>query len=197
MEPGAATRPARHRAIAGHGDVSSASKTQGHGRRQGSEDEPAHAGLLDQYVSRLYMRVVALAFLALVGLFYISTFIDASDKLFKGTANGSMVMSLLVYRTPQFMYFVIPIAALLSVLVTFGLLSRTSELTVMKACGISLYRVALPIVAAVAALQRRAVRTRSGDPGACQSPRDRDRRPDSRPSAEDLQPTQPPVDDRS
>ena len=105
------------------------------------------AGLLDQYVSRLYLRVVALAFLALVGLFYISTFIDASDKLFKGSANGTMVMSLLVYRTPQFVYFVIPIAALLSVLVTFGLLSRTSELTVMKACGISLYRVALPIVA--------------------------------------------------
>jgi lipopolysaccharide export system permease protein len=105
------------------------------------------AGLLDQYVSRLYLRVVALAFLALVGLFYISTFIDASDKLFKGTANGTMVMSLLVYRTPQFVYFVIPIAALLSVLVTFGLLSRTSELTVMKACGISLYRIALPIVA--------------------------------------------------
>lgn len=104
------------------------------------------AGLLDQYVSRMYLRVVALAFLALVGLFYISTFIDASDKLFKGTANGTMIMSLLVYRTPQFVYFVIPIAALLSVLVTFGLLSRTSELTVMKACGISLYRVAVPIV---------------------------------------------------
>ncbi len=104
------------------------------------------AGLLDRYVGRMYMRIVALAFLALVGLFYISTFIDASDKLFKGTANGSMIMSLLVYRTPQFVYFVIPIAALLSVLVTFGLLSRTSELTVMKACGISLYRVALPIV---------------------------------------------------
>ena len=104
------------------------------------------AGLIDQYVSRMYLRMVALAFLALVGLFYISTFIDASDKLFKGTANGTMIMTLLVYRTPQFVYFVIPIAALLSVLVTFGLLSRTSELTVMKACGISLYRVALPIV---------------------------------------------------
>ena len=103
-------------------------------------------GLLDRYVSRMYLRVVALAFLALVGLFYISTFIDASDKLFKGTANGSMIMSLLVYRTPQFVYFVIPIAALLSVLVTFGLLSRTSELTVMKACGISLYRVCAPVI---------------------------------------------------
>jgi lipopolysaccharide export system permease protein len=104
------------------------------------------AGLLDQYVSRMYLRVIALGFLALMGLFYISTFIDASDKLFKGTAATSTVMQLLAFRTPQFVYYVIPIAALLSVLVTFGLLSRTSELTVMKACGISLYRIALPVV---------------------------------------------------
>ena len=103
-------------------------------------------GLLDQYVSRIYLRIVALGFLALMGLFYISTFIDASDKLFKGTATGNTVLQLLAYRTPQFVYFVIPIAALLSVLVTFGLLSRTSELTVMKACGISLYRIAAPVV---------------------------------------------------
>ena len=102
--------------------------------------------LLDKYVSRMYLRVVGLGFLALLGLFYISTFIDASDKLFKGTATGTTVMQLLAYRTPQFVYFVIPIAALLSVLVTFGLLSRTGELTVMKACGVSLYRIALPVV---------------------------------------------------
>ena len=103
-------------------------------------------GLLDRYISRLYLRVVALSFLALLGLFYISTFIDASDKLFKGVASGGMVMQLLAYKTPQFIYFVIPIAALLSVLVTFGTLSRTSELTVIKACGVSLYRVAVPVV---------------------------------------------------
>jgi LPS export ABC transporter permease LptG len=102
--------------------------------------------LLDTYVSGIYLKVVGLGFLALLGLFYISTFIDASDKLFKGTASGTTVMQLLAYRTPQFVYFVIPIAALLSVLVTFGLLSRTGELTVMKACGVSLYRIALPVV---------------------------------------------------
>ena len=33
-------------------------------------------------------------------------------------------------------------------LVTIGLLTKNSELVVMKACGISLYRVALPIVGA-------------------------------------------------
>ena len=102
--------------------------------------------LLDRYVARAYLRVAAIAFLALLGLFYISTFLDKSDKIFKGQATASAVGALLVYMTPQFVYFVIPIAALLSVLVTFGALSRTSELTVMKACGISLYRAALPVI---------------------------------------------------
>ena len=103
-------------------------------------------GLLDRYVARAYLRVAGIAFFALLGLFYISTFLDKSDKIFKGQATASSVGVLLVYMTPQFIYYVIPIAALLSVLVTFGVLSRSSELTVMKACGISLYRTALPVV---------------------------------------------------
>lgn len=107
---------------------------------------PLQPGLLDQYVSRLYLRVVGIAFAALLGLFYISTFIDASDKLFKGSVGTGIVLQLLVFRTPQFIYWVIPIATLLATLATFGLLSRTSELTVIKACGVSLYRAAAPII---------------------------------------------------
>lgn len=103
-------------------------------------------GLLDRYVSSLYMRIVGLSFLGLLGLFYISAFIDKSERLFKGDASLGLVMSFLLYSTPQFIYFIIPLAALLSVLITFGLLARSSELTVMKACGISLYRIALPVV---------------------------------------------------
>jgi len=103
-------------------------------------------GLIDRYISRIYLRVAGLSFLSLLGLFYISTFIDRSDKIFKNQASVSTIGQLLVWLTPQFIYYVIPIAALLSALVTYGLLSRSSELTVMKACGISLYRSALSIV---------------------------------------------------
>ncbi len=103
-------------------------------------------GLLDGYISRAYLRMAGIAFLALLTLFYISTFLDKSDKIFKGQTTASTVGVLLLYMTPQFVYFVIPIAALLAVLVTFGALSRSSELTVMKACGISLYRAAAPVV---------------------------------------------------
>jgi LPS export ABC transporter permease LptG/LPS export ABC transporter permease LptF len=103
-------------------------------------------GLLDRYISRMYVKIVGLSFFALLGLFHISTFLDKSDKIFKGQATTAEVGRLLVYMTPQFVFFVIPMAALLSVLVTFGLLSRNSELTVMKACGISLYRASLSVI---------------------------------------------------
>jgi LPS export ABC transporter permease LptG/LPS export ABC transporter permease LptF len=103
-------------------------------------------GLLDRYISRTYARIVGLSFFALLGIFHISTFLDRSDKIFKGQTDTAEVGRLMFYMTPQFLYFVIPIAALLSVLVTFGLLSRNSELTVMKACGISLYRASLSVI---------------------------------------------------
>jgi LPS export ABC transporter permease LptG/LPS export ABC transporter permease LptF len=103
-------------------------------------------GLIDRYVAGSYLRVAGLSFVGLLGLFYLSTFIDRSDKVFKGQATTAMVGQLLVYMTPQFVYYVIPIATLLAALVTFGLLSKTSELTVLKACGVSLYRAAASVV---------------------------------------------------
>jgi hypothetical protein len=58
--------------------------------------------LIDRYISRIYVRVAGLSFLALLGLFYISTFIDRSDKIFKGQATAAMVGQLLLLQTPQF-----------------------------------------------------------------------------------------------
>ena len=102
--------------------------------------------ILDRYISAIYLRAAAISFAALLGIFYISTFIDKTDKLLKGQATGAMILQLLGYMTPQFIYYVIPLSALLAVLVTFGLLSRSSELSVMKACGISLYRISAPLL---------------------------------------------------
>lgn len=102
--------------------------------------------ILDSYVMRFYLRMFFMSFVGMLGIFYIATFIDLSDKLFKGQATGGMMLSYFWYATPQFIYFVMPIAALISTLVTVGLLTKSSELTVMKACGVSLYRAAMPII---------------------------------------------------
>jgi LPS export ABC transporter permease LptF/LPS export ABC transporter permease LptG len=102
--------------------------------------------ILDLYVSREYLRLIILGIVGLLALFYISTFIDLADKLFRGETTWAMLTRYFYFRTPRFVYYVIPMSVLVSTLVTIGLLTKNSELLVMRACGISLYRAALPLL---------------------------------------------------
>jgi LPS export ABC transporter permease LptG/LPS export ABC transporter permease LptF len=102
--------------------------------------------LLDIYVARRYLAVFGVAFAGLVGIFYISTFIDLADKLFGGMTTTGMLLRYFYFQTPQYVYYIIPLAALVATLVTVGVLTKNSELVVMRACGISLYRSSTPLV---------------------------------------------------
>ncbi len=103
--------------------------------------------LLDVYVAKQYARILGMTIVGMLGLFYISTFIDLSDKLFKGQTTLGMIAEFLFWSTPEFLTYIIALSVLLAALVTVGLLTKNSELIVMRACGISLYRTALPMVA--------------------------------------------------
>ena len=103
--------------------------------------------LLDRYVAATYARIAGLAALAMAGIFYIATFLDMADEVFKGIASWGMLGTYFWFATPQYVYYVTPLAVLIATLVTIGLLTKNSELVVMKACGISLYRVAFPMIA--------------------------------------------------
>ena len=103
-------------------------------------------GLLDMYVARQYLGVYTVSFVALVGIFYIATLIDLADKLLGGVTSTGVMLRYFYFATPQYVYYIIPMAALVATLVTIGLLTKNSELIVMRACGISLYRSALPLL---------------------------------------------------
>ena len=101
--------------------------------------------LLDRYISLNYLRVFLLGLVGLLGVFYISTFIDLVDKVLRGDTSAGLLLAFFYYRTPQFIYYIIPMSVLVTTLVTVGMLTRQSELIVMRACGISLYRTVLPL----------------------------------------------------
>jgi LPS export ABC transporter permease LptG/LPS export ABC transporter permease LptF len=103
-------------------------------------------GVLDAYIARRFLRLQVLTFGCLLGIFYISTFIDLSDKLFRGSATIGLMARMFLYKTPQFAHYILPISVLIATLVTVGAMTRSSELIVMRACGISLYRAALPLL---------------------------------------------------
>jgi LPS export ABC transporter permease LptG/LPS export ABC transporter permease LptF len=103
--------------------------------------------ILDSYITRAFVRYVLLAAVSLLGIFYIASFLEVSDKLFKGMVTTLTIANYFRYSTPEWVYYLLPLAVLLGTLVTIAILTKNSELVVMKACGISLYRLALPMFA--------------------------------------------------
>ena len=101
---------------------------------------------LDSYITAAYLRYVLLSAVTLLSIFYIASFLDLSDKVFKGTTSWLTLVEYFRYATPEWLYYVLPLAVLLGTLVTIAVLTKNSELIVMKACGISLYRLALPML---------------------------------------------------
>ncbi len=102
--------------------------------------------VLDWYVARQYWRIVWLSLVSLLGIFYISNFIDVADELFRKEATFGVVVRYFYFQTPLYTFYVIPLAVLIATLVTVAVMTKNSELIVMRACGISLYRTMAPLV---------------------------------------------------
>jgi len=83
--------------------------------------------LLDLYVGKQYLRILGMTMVGLLGLFYISTFLDLSDKLFKGQTTVGQLLAFLAWSTPQFLAYVIAISVLLSALVTSSVCNGCSK----------------------------------------------------------------------
>jgi len=54
----------------------------------------------------------------------------------------------LFFLTPELIYETLPFAILVAVLVHLGVLSKQNEITAFRACGVSLYRLAMPLLLA-------------------------------------------------
>jgi LPS export ABC transporter permease LptG len=94
-------------------------------------------------------------FLVLAGfvmLILVFTVFDLLKDILSHDISWFTVGAYLVNLTPSMIYQITPLAVLIAVLVTFGVLNRNSEIIAMKACGISLYRLVIPIVSIAAIL---------------------------------------------
>lgn len=102
--------------------------------------------LLDAYVVREFLRVFFLVLFSFVLLMLITTFFDLMGHILGNHISLIIVGDYLLNLTPSMLYQLTPLAVLVGVLVTFGVLNRNSEFVAMKAAGISLYRLVIPIV---------------------------------------------------
>ena len=108
--------------------------------------------LLDEYVLRAYATNFILSLGAFALLFIVFTFFELIGDIVHNRIALVTVGDYLLNLIPYIVSTVTPLCSLLAVLITFGSLNRSSELTAMKATGISLYRIVAPIVVLAAIL---------------------------------------------
>jgi LPS export ABC transporter permease LptG/LPS export ABC transporter permease LptF len=102
--------------------------------------------ILDRYVMRKYLFIAVLALSSLVAVAVIVTFFDKIGTFNERAKPFSMLLLYIAYRVPEFIHYGLPVTALMAALLTIGLLTKTNEITAMKANGISIYRALLPVV---------------------------------------------------
>ena len=89
---------------------------------------------------------------AFVMLMLVFTFFELLGDIIRNQTPFIIVGEYLLNLTPSMIYIITPLSVLIAVLVVFGGLNRTNELTAMKATGISLYRIIVPILIIVSLL---------------------------------------------
>jgi LPS export ABC transporter permease LptG/LPS export ABC transporter permease LptF len=102
--------------------------------------------ILDEYVMGSFLRNFALVIVTLVVLFIIFTFFELIGDILRYRTPLVVVGDYLINLIPFILNQIMPLCSLVAVLITFGALNRTSELTAMKATGISLYRIVAPML---------------------------------------------------
>ena len=104
-------------------------------------------GLIDRYIVRTYLEKYALVLTAFWAIFVLVSFMDLFDDVQQNKVKGVVVFHYYAFNTPTIAHLLTPVAVLVAVLITFGVMARYNEITAMKAAGLSIYRIVFPALA--------------------------------------------------
>jgi LPS export ABC transporter permease LptG/LPS export ABC transporter permease LptF len=108
--------------------------------------------VLDLHMLRGFWGFFLWSLASCASLFLLLTLFELMDDIIKNGIPTLSVLDYLFFLIPQILMFAIPVSVLLGILIHFGILEKNSEITALKAGGWSLYRLAVPILAAACLL---------------------------------------------
>jgi len=94
-----------------------------------------------------YFSILLASFVLLTEVF---NFFELLGDVFKQQIPMPELVRYLVFLAPKLISDAAPVSILVAVLVTFGVMAKNNEITAFKACGVSLYRLAAPVMVASA-----------------------------------------------
>jgi lipopolysaccharide export system permease protein len=102
--------------------------------------------IIDRYVAREVVVPFALGVLLLTFALVTGRLLKLTEMVVNHGVTVGDVAGLIGFIMPAFLELTFPMAVLLGVLMGFGRMSGDRELTAARACGVSLYRLAIPVM---------------------------------------------------
>jgi LPS export ABC transporter permease LptG len=121
-------------------------------QENGVQSSGSFPRLMDIYLLRRFFSYFVLLMAVFIFLFEAFTFFELLDDIARHRVPFLIVADYFRYLTPYLLYNLAPLGALVAVLVTLGVMSKNNEIVACKASGISLYRLAIPLLLAGLAL---------------------------------------------
>jgi LPS export ABC transporter permease LptG/LPS export ABC transporter permease LptF len=104
--------------------------------------------LIDAYVLNGFLFYFAVLLVALVLLIEVFTFFELLGDMIKNDIPMSTMLDYLFHLAPKLVYDLTPIGTLVASLICFGILTKYNEVTAFKAGGVSVHRLAVPVLVA-------------------------------------------------
>lgn len=106
----------------------------------------------DLYIARVVLGTVLLTWAVLLGLDVTLSLVNEFGDIGKGRYGFSQSVAYMAYTVPRRAYQMFPTAAVIGALMALGQLAATSELTALRAIGLSRRRISLAVASALAML---------------------------------------------
>jgi len=97
------------------------------------------------YIFREVLHIFLISLLIFTIVLLMDKILKLIEWIVSRGASITLILKLLLYISPSFLVFTIPMALLVAILFSFGRLSSDNEVTAFKASGISLYQLYVPV----------------------------------------------------
>ncbi|PIQ97915.1 MAG: LPS export ABC transporter permease LptG [Nitrospinae bacterium CG11_big_fil_rev_8_21_14_0_20_56_8] len=106
--------------------------------------------ILKRYVLMKFLSTYLVSVAGLIGIFLVVDFFENVDEFFSRDAPFGLVLEYYIYKIPSVIFYMGPQAILLAGAFTLAALARDNEIIAMRACGISITGITLPIIGSAA-----------------------------------------------
>ncbi|MFQ6607956.1 MAG: LptF/LptG family permease [Fidelibacterota bacterium] len=101
---------------------------------------------IDAYLIWRFTQTLGFALIAFIGIFLVVDLVENIDRFIDSSVPRDIVFRYYLHSLPWFINIGLPMAVLIATIFTVGILSKRNELAAMKSSGISLYRIAAPLL---------------------------------------------------